>query len=148
MTSFASWRFPDFLFCDFSYMPSSFGSRRGKGYAFVNFNSPQAAEIFVRAWRKNWHNSRRFGVAANVTLNVSAAVVQGRDSNVNRWNSAKMARVKNANRRPYVPGVNNVPDLPPPRTIPLPKNSRSGIIIGANFRSRPSAAWPAPMPVP
>jgi len=112
------------LFCDFLYMPSSFGTRRGKGYAFVNFNIPQAAEIFFNTW----HKSRRFGMASNVTLNVSAAVVQGRDANVNRWDSAKMRRVKNANYRPYIPGVNNVPELPSPYSLPLPPNPGSAAV--------------------
>jgi len=87
--------------CDFVYMPSSFGTRRGKGYAFVNFTNPDAAEVFFNTW----HKSRRFGMAANVALNVSAAVVQGRDANVARWDSAKMRRVKNSNYRPYFPGA-------------------------------------------
>jgi len=87
--------------CDFLYLPSSFGTRRSKGYAFVNFSTPEAADLFY----STWHKSRRFEVPANISLNVSAAVIQGRCANVQRWDSAKMRRVKNANYRPYIPSV-------------------------------------------
>jgi len=84
---------------DFLYMPSTFGTGRGKGYAFVNFATPEVADCFSALW----HNTCRFGnPSEHVLLNVSVACIQGRDANVARWDTSKMRRIRNNNHRPLV----------------------------------------------
>lgn len=92
---------------DFCYMPSMFGSGVGKGYAFVNFTSPEFVPQFVSLW----HGSRRFGVApASPALNVSAAALQGREQNAKKWDAPRMRRVRNPALRPVVVDDKGVPD--------------------------------------
>uniref|UniRef100_A0A7S4PVW0 RRM domain-containing protein n=1 Tax=Alexandrium monilatum TaxID=311494 RepID=A0A7S4PVW0_9DINO len=84
---------------DLVYMPSTFASGRGKGYAFVNFVSPAAAQKFVEVW----HKTQRFGMSKSGTsLNVSAARIQGRDANSKKWDFPRMRRVKNPSYRPLI----------------------------------------------
>lgn len=84
---------------DFCYMPSSFGTGMGKGYAFVNFTSVAAATKFI----ETWHGSRRFGASSPANaLNVSPAAVQGREQNVRKWDAPRMRRVRNPALRPFV----------------------------------------------
>jgi len=86
---------------DFCYMPSSFHTGVGKGYAFVNFKSVEAIDAFVTPW----HGSRRFGIAnMEAALNVSAAAVQGRAENAKKWDAPRMRRVRNPALRPLVMG--------------------------------------------
>jgi len=86
---------------DFCYMPSTFGTGVTKGYAFVNFVSPDVVATFVSAW----HHSRRFGMNFGETvLNVSAATLQGRELNVRKWDAPRMRRVRNPALRPLVLG--------------------------------------------
>lgn len=84
---------------DFCYMPSTFGTGATKGYAFINFLTPEIVASFVR----QWHGSRRFGVTGNEpALNVSAATLQGRDENIRKWDAPRMRRVRNPALRPLV----------------------------------------------
>jgi len=84
---------------DFFYMPSNFGSGRGKGYAFVNFTQQEVARRFVN----EWHRGVRFGVGrVRGGLSISAASVQGREANVTKWDVPRMRRVKNPNYRPLI----------------------------------------------
>jgi hypothetical protein len=86
---------------DFCYMPSTFGTGVGKGYAFVNLTSAAALSAFVLTW----HGSRRFGVGASEqALNVSAAALQGREQNARKWDAPRMRRVRNPALRPLVIG--------------------------------------------
>jgi len=86
---------------DFCYMPSTFGTGVGKGYAFVNLTSPAALGTFVITW----HGSRRFGITASeAALNVSAAALQGREQNAKKWDAPRMRRVRNPALRPLVIG--------------------------------------------
>mmetsp|Transcript_17985 Transcript_17985/g.46373 ORF Transcript_17985/g.46373 Transcript_17985/m.46373 type:complete len:459 (-) Transcript_17985:486-1862(-) len=100
---------------DFLYMPSTFGTGRGKGYAFVNFATPEVADCFSTLW----HNTCRFGNPnEHVLLNVSVACIQGRDANVARWDTSKMRRIRNANHRPLVTvlmsDMKSTPPMKPP----------------------------------
>lgn len=85
---------------DFCYAPrQSFHSRQCTGFAFVNFVSTQAAEDFAR----DWHNSRRFGVSPrDPGLNVSSAIVQGREANTAKAFSTRFRHIKNPNCKPFV----------------------------------------------
>lgn len=82
---------------DFVYMPSAFLSREGKGYAFVNFTSPEMMKAFVASW----HGTRRFD-PAGTALSVAAATVQGCEANSKRWSQPRLRRVRNADLRPIL----------------------------------------------
>merc|ERR1711957_712685 len=86
---------------DFCYMPSTFGTGVGKGYAFVNLTTSSGLSAFVTMW----HGSRRFSVnSSEAALNVSAAALQGREQNVKKWDAPRMRRVRNPALRPLVIG--------------------------------------------
>jgi len=80
---------------DFCYMPSLFGTGVSKGYAFVNFKS--GVKAFVCAW----HGSRRF-THSGPALDVSAASIQGRETNLKKLCESKMRRIRNPALRPVV----------------------------------------------
>jgi len=84
---------------DFLYMPANFCSGRGKGYAFINFTPKGAACRFV----SEWHKSLRFSAGRDRGgLSISAAVIQGREANIKKWDVPRMRRVKNPNFRPLI----------------------------------------------
>lgn len=82
---------------DFCYLPSTFNTGRGKGYAFVNFRSPEWVAKFVGVW----HGSKRFGLK-DAVINISFAELQGREQNAKKWAEQRMKRVRNPNLRPFV----------------------------------------------
>jgi len=87
---------------DFCYVPRCFESRENKGYAFVNFVTPDGARRFALAW----HRSIVFG--AEHPLNVSAAAVQGLAENRERWETtSRMRRIRNPDFQPFVAGLRN-----------------------------------------
>jgi len=84
---------------DFCYMPCTFTSGEGKGFAFINLINPAIAQAFKGAW----HNSRRFDMkSADIGINISAALLQGKQANIAKWDCARMRRVKNPRLRPFV----------------------------------------------
>uniref|UniRef100_A0A7S1AHG0 RRM domain-containing protein n=1 Tax=Noctiluca scintillans TaxID=2966 RepID=A0A7S1AHG0_NOCSC len=84
---------------DFCYMPCCFDSGAGKGYAFVNFTTVEAAERLITAW----HKTHRFGLKeCDVPLNIAPASVQGLIRNTSKWRAPRMSRVRNPNLRPFV----------------------------------------------
>jgi len=84
---------------DFLYMPSEFADGKGKGYAFVNFTSGEAAGCLIGAW----HLKRRFGVSSSEPpLNITAASVQGREANLAKFSNPRLRRIKNPSYRPCV----------------------------------------------
>jgi len=84
---------------DFCYMPCTFTSGEGKGFAFINLINPAIAQAFKGAW----HNSQRFGMKSpDAGLNISTALLQGKEANVAKWDSARLRRVRNPHLRPFV----------------------------------------------
>jgi len=86
---------------DFCYLPHKFSDHKNVGYAFVNFVTPEAAKEFQRIWhqdRGNVFNSSDMRKA----LNVTEAVLQGRQANMQKAKSKKMGRVKNASFKPVL----------------------------------------------
>lgn len=84
---------------DFCYIPCCFDSGAGKGYAFVNFTTTEAAERLITAW----HKTHRFGLKeSDVPLNIAPATVQGLIRNISKWRAPRMSRVRNPNLRPFV----------------------------------------------
>jgi len=87
---------------DFLYAPTDFATGENKGFAFVNFDSEASAKALASAW----HKRRLFGVEPDQpALNVGAAAIQGRDANMQKWNTPRMRRVRNPDFRPYVRGT-------------------------------------------
>mmetsp|Transcript_23464 Transcript_23464/g.58359 ORF Transcript_23464/g.58359 Transcript_23464/m.58359 type:complete len:411 (-) Transcript_23464:301-1533(-) len=85
---------------DFCYAPiESLQSRQPSGFAFVNFVSPEVAMKFAQ----DWHHVRRFGAPHNASrLDVSRAVVQGREANLAAASSGRLRRLKNPMFKPFV----------------------------------------------
>jgi len=84
---------------DFCYLPCTFTTGECHGFAFVNFVTPADAKTFMDAWR----GSRQFGgEPSDPSLNISFAVVQGREANLAKWTSSRQRRVRNPNLRPFV----------------------------------------------
>merc|ERR1719336_906619 len=70
--------------------------QEAKGYAFVNFVTPEAAEAFHGAW----HRSSRWLNESD--LNVSPAALQGLEANIQKWSGPRRARIRNPALRPFV----------------------------------------------
>merc|ERR1712032_480813 len=87
-------------FCyDYCYMPCSFETGLGKGFAFVNFMTAEETSAFIIAW----HGTRRLGMpSSGPALNISFAAVQGKAANLSKWDSRRMRRVRNPQLRPFV----------------------------------------------
>lgn len=79
---------------DFCYLPRDFNCPENKGYAFVNFVSPEIAQLF----RKSFH---RHGFLAGQQTVISDAVVQGLHANLKPLaTSAKKAESSGAGAPP------------------------------------------------
>merc|ERR1712087_496823 len=84
---------------DFCYLPHKFNEHTNLGFAFLNFVSADAARKFTG----EWHQSELFRSSGmRKSLNVTAAVVQGREANQMKACSRKMGRVRNASFKPWV----------------------------------------------
>lgn len=85
---------------DFLYLPSSFDAREGKGYAFLNFVTPAAAQTFFGAWQR----SRRFMSTDGLDklLTITVAAVQGLEANSKKWSGPRMHRIRNPALRPVI----------------------------------------------
>jgi len=85
---------------DLVYMPCNFETLKSKGYAFVNFLTPDAAAAFQASWHGTTgtlpaHSGLR-------TLAVVEAAVQGFEKYRALLQKSKMTRIKNHRLRPYV----------------------------------------------
>jgi hypothetical protein len=79
---------------DFCYLPHKFSDHKNVGYAFVNFLNSKVAQDFQRVW----HQDK--GTVFNASdmrkaLNITEAVLQGLQANMQKAKSKKMGRVKN-----------------------------------------------------
>mmetsp|Transcript_16660 Transcript_16660/g.45098 ORF Transcript_16660/g.45098 Transcript_16660/m.45098 type:complete len:227 (-) Transcript_16660:20-700(-) len=84
---------------DFCYLPCSFESGAGRGYAFVNFLTEQMCERFV----SEWEGTRRFSLSEDdPPLVITEASTQGFARNVAKWTAPRMNRVRNPNLRPFI----------------------------------------------
>lgn len=94
---------------DFVYLPHKFKEHKNLGFAFINFVSEDAANKFTAEWQ---HTHRFTTRGMRKPLNISPAVVQGRQANEKNATSHKMDRVKNTSFRPMLldgsAGGNNV----------------------------------------
>merc|ERR1712151_116042 len=79
--------------------PCNLHTRESKGYAFVNFISGSSAHGFINAWA----NSDRFvQEGSNRKINVSYAVVQGKEENLKEWNHTNIRRIRDRALKPWV----------------------------------------------
>lgn len=86
---------PDGSF-DFLYMPFSFEKHRNLGYAFINFVNHDFAVAFFNKWHQampEWPNVKK-------PLEISWALLQGRDNNLMQFMNYKIARIKNIHYQP------------------------------------------------
>jgi len=83
---------------DFVYMPCVIAAKQGKGYAFVNFVTPEAAQVFMQASHYFTCSIRR---RTNL-LNVSLSSIQGKEANIAQWMRGKTNRITNPAFRPIV----------------------------------------------
>jgi len=86
---------------DFLYLPSNIAAKQGKGYAFVNFATPEAAQAFKTAW----HARTRFKMGRTQygrkkVLDVSVSSLQGKAANLAQWQHGKTNRITNPSFRP------------------------------------------------
>eukprot|EP00913_Durusdinium_trenchii_P027336 g25646.t1 len=87
---------------DFAYLPRDFNAVDNKGYAFVNFVSPETAQMFRRRVQES-------GFLSTIKAPVVAdAVVQGLDANLKtdrarrKWCGQRLNRIRNPELKPYV----------------------------------------------
>jgi post-segregation antitoxin (ccd killing protein) len=87
---------------DFAYIPRGFEDGSGKGLAFINFRTAEAASAFMGGWHRSRRLSTKDEAGQVVPLNVSNATLQGLEANLRKWTSARMTRVKNPDFLPFV----------------------------------------------
>jgi len=89
---------------DWLYMPSNLtvaskGKGQGKGYAFVNFIKPE----FATRFKEEWHRARRWRMSRRSVLDISVAVVQGKEKNIEQFMRGKTSRILSCSFRPFEP---------------------------------------------
>ncbi|CAK0812398.1 unnamed protein product [Prorocentrum cordatum] len=87
---------------DFAYLPRNFADGSGKGMAFINFRTADAASTFAAAWHRSRRLCTKDEAGKDVPLNVSDASVQGLEANLRKWSARRVTRVKNADFLPFV----------------------------------------------
>lgn len=108
---------------DFCYAPiKSFQTRRSAGFAFVNFITPVAAQEF----KSRWHRSRRFGMQRDSrTLDVSPAIVQGKEANMAGAGTSRIRRIRNTAFKPFVAGESGGAGCSSEEQLPRPRKGRA-----------------------
>ena len=67
----------------------------GKGLAFINFKTPEAASTFKASWHRSRRRLSMKDEAGNVIpLSVASASLQGQGANLRKWTSGRVNRVK------------------------------------------------------
>ena len=89
---------------DFAYLPRSFEDGCGKGNAFINFKTPEAASTFAAAWHRSRRLCEEDETGQPVPLNVCNASLQGLEANLRKWTGARVTCVKNPDFMPFVFG--------------------------------------------
>jgi hypothetical protein len=87
---------------DFAYLPRNFEDGSGKGVAFINFKTADAASSFAAAWHRSRRLSTEDETGQVAPLNVSKADLQGVEANLHKWTRARLTRVKNPDFLPFV----------------------------------------------
>eukprot|EP00928_Gymnodinium_smaydae_P091613 TRINITY_DN75340_c0_g1_i1.p1 TRINITY_DN75340_c0_g1~~TRINITY_DN75340_c0_g1_i1.p1 ORF type:complete len:267 (-),score=21.02 TRINITY_DN75340_c0_g1_i1:335-1135(-) len=88
---------------DIFYMPFCMKTSQNKGFAFINFVSPEIARMFA----SEWDSSPRFAQVLSYErpLKVSAAAIQGREANLRNFEKKKVHRIKNPLLRPLIRSI-------------------------------------------
>eukprot|EP00421_Protoceratium_reticulatum_P000206 CAMPEP_0168367714 /NCGR_PEP_ID=MMETSP0228-20121227/5880_1 /TAXON_ID=133427 /ORGANISM="Protoceratium reticulatum, Strain CCCM 535 (=CCMP 1889)" /LENGTH=422 /DNA_ID=CAMNT_0008380543 /DNA_START=236 /DNA_END=1503 /DNA_ORIENTATION=+ len=99
---------------DFFYLPTDFGTKKNKGYGFVNLRSPALAEIF----RQTFAYRRLTKYVTRKVVEVLPAVTQGFEAHVLKYIKHQGGRVQNPWFRPMI-FIRNEGGSSPWRCLPL-----------------------------
>ncbi|CAK0836576.1 unnamed protein product [Prorocentrum cordatum] len=80
---------------DYLYLPMCFHTRKSKGYAFINFVSEDAAELFIQRMDS-------YPMGDGAALSVIPSRTQGLGENMIIWARSQSRRVRNPDFLPYV----------------------------------------------
>ena len=83
---------------DFFYLPMDFKTKRNRGYGFINFESPDIAQKFVRSF----HQRRLLLHPSKKIVEVAPAVTQGYEANMSKYFKKDLERIKNDWFRPML----------------------------------------------
>ncbi|CAK0814765.1 unnamed protein product [Prorocentrum cordatum] len=114
---------------NFAYLPRNFGDGSGKGVAFINFRTADAASTFAAAWHRSRRLSTKDEAGKDVPLNVSSAFVQGLEANLRKWTGGRVTRVQNADFLPFV-----LEDAEPEPMASWPEASELAAVVAMNPR--------------
>jgi len=122
---------------DFLYLPCNISEKEGKGYAFVNFVTPEAAQAFKTAWNAK----TRFKMGMKKVLDVSASSIQGKAANLAQWQRGKTnRRITNPSCRPIVkelPKSLKLEDSLVNRDMASPRQGKRSAFAGVGLASLP-----------
>lgn len=96
---------------DFCYLPRDFNVVENKGYAFINFVSPETARMF----RQSFH---RQNFLAGQQPVIADAVVQGLEANLRKWCGPRLSRIRNPDLKPFVAAEVSASDRTPTSATP------------------------------
>jgi hypothetical protein len=109
---------------DFLYLPICIDRKRNTSFAFVNFVSTEAAFAFY----VRWHKKRLEHFHSRKPIDISPAVVQGRDANLVQIFRNKTFRIRNSHFQPAI--FENNKRVSMPELFNSPAMLRSGPLPG------------------